>query len=250
MANAYRLDQIYKTLLSQGSATVEELARVFHVTPTTIRRDLLVLEERSLIYRTRGSVYIQDSTQQREADLLQDEKKRIAKAAASFIAAGMSIVLDSGNTMSALVSHLGTIPFHRNLDIVTHSPQIALQASEHFKVSIPGGSLLPKSDFMVGIELEQYYQNINVDVAVMGSTGVNNCTGLTVSYPLQLPVKKYACACANKRIALLDSSKYVYRGVYVFCDFNHLDTLITVETEENKAQLDRIAKYGVEIILV
>ena len=49
MGNAYRLDQIYNILLKKKSSTVEDLADSFHVTPTTIRRDLLELEEQGLI---------------------------------------------------------------------------------------------------------------------------------------------------------------------------------------------------------
>ena len=45
MGNSYRIDRIYNLLLQRNSATVEELAQYFHVTPTTIRRDLLELEE-------------------------------------------------------------------------------------------------------------------------------------------------------------------------------------------------------------
>ena len=71
-----------------------------------------------------------------------------------------------------------------------------------------------------------------------------------VSYPLQLSVKKYSALCADKRIALLDSSKFSRRGIYTFCDFQDIDILITVQTKENEAQLSRIADQGVEIVLV
>ena len=54
MGNSYRIDRIYNLLLQRNSATVKELAQYFHVTPTTIRRDLLELEDRKLIFRRRG----------------------------------------------------------------------------------------------------------------------------------------------------------------------------------------------------
>ena len=58
MGNSYRIDRIYNLLLQRNSATVEELAQYFHVTPTTIRRDLLELEDRKLIFRNRGSALL------------------------------------------------------------------------------------------------------------------------------------------------------------------------------------------------
>lgn len=249
MGNAYRLDQIYNILLQKKSAGVEELADSFHVTPTTIRRDLLELEERKLIYRARGTAFLLESGMS-EANIFMEEKKRIAAAAAKYTSNGMSIALDSGSTVRTLAEHLIADQSLSNLDFVTHSPDIALRVCKRFNVSIPGGSLTPNSEFMVGLEVEEFYKKINVDVAFIGSTGVLNCAGLTVSYPLQLQVKKYSALCADKRIALLDSSKFSRRGIYVFCDFKDIDTLITVKTKENEAQLGRIADLGVEIVLV
>ena len=253
MSNAYRMDQIYTLLLRKGSATVTELAEQFQVTPTTIRRDLLEMEERNMIYRTRGSAFLRGSGYADSAsrvNVFAEEKKRIAAAAAKFISTGMSIALDSGSTVSTLAAQLIGDESLGNIDFITHSPEIALQISKRFNVSIPGGSITPNNEFMVGVEVEEFYKKINVDISFLGSTGVFNCSGLTVSYPLQLPVKKYSALCGDKRVALLDSSKYTRRGIYVFCEFSELDTLITVETEENKPQLERIAKQGVDIILV
>lgn len=249
MSNSYRLDHIYNILLQQKEASVEELAEIFHVTPTTIRRDLLELEERKLIYRTRGSAFLLESGLS-EANIFMDEKKRIAAAAATYVRNGMSIALDSGSTVRTLASHLIDDRSMLNLDFVTHSPEIAMLVCKRFNVSIPGGSLTPACEFMVGVEVENFYKKINVDVAFLGSTGVYNCAGLTVSYPLQLQVKKYSALCADKRIALLDSSKFSRRGIYVFCEFENIDTLITVQTKENADQLKRIADLGAEIVLV
>lgn len=249
MGNSYRIDRIYNLLLQRNSATVEELAQYFHVTPTTIRRDLLELEDRKLIFRNRGSAFLLDSGDA-EPNVFLDEKKRIAAAAAKYISNGMSISIDTGTTISALCDYLVADPALNNLDFVTHSPGNALRICKKFNVSIPGGSLVPNSEFMVGLEVEEFFKKINVDIAFLASTGVYNCSGLTVSYPLQLPVKKYSALCADKRIALLDSSKFSRRGIYVFCDFKDVDTLITVKTDSNAEQLDRISSMGTEIVLV
>ena len=254
MGNSYRIDRIYNLLLQRNSATVNELAQYFHVTPTTIRRDLLELEDRKLIFRNRGSAFLLGDGEA-EANVFLDEKKRIAAMAAKYISNGMSVSIDTGSTISALCDYLVTDSVLNNLDFVTSSPGNALRICKKFNVSIPGGSIpggsqVPSSEFMVGLEVEEFFKKINVDVAFLSSTGVYNCAGLTVSYPLQLPVKKYSALCADKRIALLDSSKFSRRGIYVFCDFKDVDTLITVKTDSNAEQLDRIAGMGTEIVLV
>ncbi|MEA4897197.1 DeoR/GlpR family DNA-binding transcription regulator [Bacillota bacterium Meth-B3] len=248
LSNAYRLDQIYTILLRKGSATIEELSQSFHVTPTTIRRDLLVLEERNLIYRSRGSAHVKDS-EETVAGIFDEEQKRIAATAAKFVASGTTLSLDSGRTVNAIISHLLNDDRITDLDIVTHSMSSALYAAQKYNVSIPGGALFKKMDTILGLEVEEFYRKINVDIAFLGSTGVHNCAGLTLSYPIQLTVKKASAECADKRIAVLDSSKFIRRGIYVFCDWHDIDTLVTTKTDENEAQLDRIAKQGVSIVL-
>lgn len=250
MANSFRIEQIYALLMKNTRVSVEELSQKFGVTPMTIRRDLLVLEEQGLIYRTRGYACILDSNRTDSLGIFEEEKKRIAAAALKFVKNNMSLVMDSGSTVYALCEALIQSPEVTILDIVTHSLKIAMRAGNipGFNVSLPGGAV--QGEDLVGVDVSEFYQNINTDIAFLGSTGVNNCRGLTVSYPLQLSVKQKASACASKRIALLDSSKFIKRGIYVFCDFKDLDTLITVETGDNEEQLDLISKQGVNIILV
>lgn len=249
MGNAYRLDQIYNILLKKKSSTVEDLADSFHVTPTTIRRDLLELEEQGLIYRTRGSAFLLES-RVTDANLFMDEKKRIAAAAANYVTNELSVALDSGTTTMALAQNLVDNPELVNPNFLTHSPKLAMVLSQRFPVSLPGGVLSPQQEFLMGPWTENFYKDTNVDVVFLGSTGVRNCGGLTVPNPLQLTVKQHAARCASRCIALLDSSKYSNRGIYVFCDFKNVDTLITVHTQENEGQLEQIARAGVEIILV
>ena len=64
-----------------------------------------------------------------------------------------------------------------------------------------------------------------------------------------MDVKRALLSSASKKVALVYSSQFLSRGIYTYCSFRELDTLITVRTEENAPVLDEIAKQGVEIIL-
>lgn len=135
-----------------------------------------------------------------------------------------------------------------SLEIDVSTPIIL---ADRFTVSMPGGSVLgPNNYSLVGVSVENFFKNVNVDIAFLASTGVFNSNGLTVSYPSHLDVKQCMVRCATKKIALLDSSKFVGRGIYNFCSFEELDAIITVKTEANTNELKRIANLGVEIILV
>jgi DeoR/GlpR family transcriptional regulator of sugar metabolism len=178
------------------------------------------------------------------------EKRRIAEAAVGFIEEEMAIAMDSGTTVEAICECLVDKRSVHALDIVSHSLKVAMKLGEYYRVSMPGGVMMSRYNALVGMDVENFYQKINVDIAFLGTTGINNCNGLTVSDPLQLEVKKRCVQCAAKRIAVVNSSKYIRRGIYEFCDFSEIDTLITVKTEENATQLEQIAKKGVNIVLV
>ena len=49
-----RWERIIQLVESQGSATIEEIARRINISPATVRRDLTHIHERGLIERKRG----------------------------------------------------------------------------------------------------------------------------------------------------------------------------------------------------
>lgn len=248
MKDSYRLDQIYSILLKNNSVSVNELAEDFHVTPTTIRRDLIILEEKGMIRRERGQAFLREAPV--TSDFFLDEKRRIARAAVKLVRDHMSMVLDSGTTIEKLVDRLIEEDVIKDLNIVTPSLTTALKASRHYMVSMPGGAVMSEYESIVGPYVEEFFDMVNADVAFLGSTGIQDCDGLTATYPLQIGVKQKIVRCARKKIALLDSSKFLRRGIYEFCTFKDIDAIITVETKQNKDQIDRIRKLGVEVIVV
>ena len=56
----YRQDAIMKLLLQKKAVAVDELSKLFSVTPTTIRRDLLELEANHQIRRSRGYAFLSE----------------------------------------------------------------------------------------------------------------------------------------------------------------------------------------------
>ncbi|MBC5580288.1 DeoR/GlpR transcriptional regulator [Anaerofilum sp. BX8] len=251
--NNNRVEQIYKLLQIHEQVSVQDLADLMQVTKTTIRRDLLLMEEKGLVRRRRGYALLPTRdllTRFNSSDLFQEEKMRIAKKAVRYVTSNTSLALDSGSSVAALVKCLKDDPTIQGLDIVTSSLDIAIATCEQYRVAIPGGFVLAGEQCVGGVDVTDFFHKIHADLVFLGSTGVSNSSGLTVSYPLMCSVKEALVGCATTRIALLDSSKYHSRGLYTFCDFDALDVLITVENEENAPVLEKIARHHVEIVLV
>lgn len=254
MALTSRRNQILQMLREQKSAHVNRLAEYFHVTPTSIRRDLTYLEESGYITRSSGYAYLVPepnilSINTRNV-MFNEEKKRIAKAAAGLVADGSSILMDSGSSTLALTEQLCESG-RRDLTIVTASIPIALKTAAQYQVLMSGG-IVQAADFsFVGPDADSYFRSVTVDTVFIGATGVRENVGLTASSPFLCSLKKQMLLAARRSVALLDSSKFATNGVNLFCRFDQgdIDTIVTVRTGENEQQLERLEQMGIEIIL-
>lgn len=251
MSNNSRRDQIYNFLEISGKCTVPELASRFNVTETTIRRDLIQMETQGEIIRKRGYAILPDqghSLSVRRRNVFQEEKQRIAEKAIQICDGIHSVALDSGTTVFEMMQLMISRQSSKKLEIITCSLSMALETCKYFHTYVPGGLVFPDELSIGGSAITGYFDGITADVAFLGTTGIASTSGLTVSYLPMLDVKRALMNCATKRVALADSSKFKTRGLYTFCKYAELDTLITIKTEENARTLDEISKYT-EVIL-
>ena len=106
-----RHSYILETLRQQGSVLVVDLANQLKVSSVTIRKDLTLLEEKEMLYRTHGSAilinpYINDRHVNEKEKSYPEEKRLIGRYAASLITADDSILIASGTTMHALAREI------------------------------------------------------------------------------------------------------------------------------------------------
>lgn len=254
MGNYNRYDAIMKLLMQHKKISVDTLATKLNVTPTTIRRDLLILEEKRQITRTRGYAHLNENFDfafdgSIIEDMFKEEKMRIAKKAVELVYHEATIFLDSGSTLLEFAKEINMQPHLSNINIVTHSYDIASTISNNQHISMPGGVVHHSSHSLFGVETADFFSAIHAEVAFMGTNGFCDCPGLTVSLPLMLQTKKNMVKSAQRIVALADSSKFIGRGLYTYCDFSDVDTLITVSTPENKKKIDELRDMGIEIIL-
>lgn len=255
MAVEARRNRILDLVREHTSVSVEDLSREFNVTPTSIRRDLTVLEERGYITRTYGLAHLAQESHIPSLDvrsgLFHAEKGRIAAEALRFVQDGSALVLDSGTTTLTLADHLVTGNY-RGISLLTSSIPIALKAAPKYQVIMSGGIVQAEDLSLVGPDTESYYRASTADVAFLGASGVRDAVGLTASSPFLCGIKKQIISSARYRVALVDSSKFTTNGISLFCHFDQgeVDALITVRTDENADRLDQIGAHGIEVIEV
>ena len=109
-----RWTEIVNYLRNRKFATVEELMNEFNISRSTLRRDLIAMEERKLIVRTRGGAQIVEDAEDNYANYSLDnilnthkeEKIKIAKKAATFIKNNDVIFIDSGSTCYYIIDFI------------------------------------------------------------------------------------------------------------------------------------------------
>ena len=253
MTSINRRQRIISLLQDHSPMSIEQFVAEFGVTPTTIRRDLILLEKNSFITRSRGYAHISKYpnilglTTRKEIN--QEEKQQIANIAFSFILPNESIIFDSGTTTLALANRLRKEGVVAGLNIITDSIPIAMALGDRYQVILPGGIFDPVTLSLIGPEADAYFHNITADTLFLGAPGVRNSTGLTSSSPFSLSIKKQMIQSSKRVIALIDSTKFETTNLKTFCTFDDIDILITTKTPKNAPILDEIASRGVKLVL-
>ena len=230
---------------------VDELVQELGVSAATVRRDLAVLEGYGELRRIHGGATVVDAYD--EEPLFDDktsfsatEKHAIAKAALKLIHPKGVIYLDGGSTVLELARLLVSF---QDLTVVTNSLRIV----EMFKSSGPrmiitGGECRLISQTFVGPLTRGVLEQMNFDLAFMGTIGVSAEKGLTTTDPAEAFTKEQVIKSATRTILLADSTKFAKTSTVKFGSVDQLSITISdknMPVEEQKA----FKKEGCELIL-
>jgi len=145
MLSEERQRAILELLHRDGRVLVIDLARHFHTSQVTIRKDLEILHVKGRVYRTHGGALpasdgaLEDPSLREKEKLHRKEKLQIAAAAARMVAEGQVVILDSGTTTTAIAR---TLRNFQHLTIITNAVNIAAELSgSALEVILTGGSL-------------------------------------------------------------------------------------------------------------
>ncbi len=251
--NEERRRAIVDFVNQHGRALVRELAKKFGSSEITIRRDLEMLHERGLVYRTHGGALPIRAGSESDRDLTQRElqhpreKLKIAAAAARMVQEGQSIILDSGSTTTAIARALRD--FHE-LTVITNAINIAAElAGGTVDVILTGGMLRKNSYSLVGPLAEESLRRLKADILFLGVDGFDTHSGLSTPNLLEAQLNRLMVSIAAKVIAVCDSSKFGRSSLSSIVPISGIHGVIT-DREIPKAELRGLKKAGLEIVLV
>ncbi|HEY1658452.1 MAG TPA: transcriptional repressor AgaR [Candidatus Sulfotelmatobacter sp.] len=253
MLNEERRRAIREILERNGRVLVTEIARQFHTSQVTVRKDLDVLQSQGLIHRTHGGALparegaLEDPTLREKEKLQRAEKLRIAEAAARLVKEGQVVILDSGTTTTAIARALRNF---QKVTIITNAVNIAAELSgAPVEVILTGGTLRKNSFSLVGPIAEETLQRLNADILFLGVDGLDVQYGLSTPNLLEAKVNRRMVEVAKRTVAVCDSTKFGRRSLSLIVPTRSLHEVIT-DRDIPKADLRALRKMGMEVTLV
>ena len=238
---------------SKGSVQIKELQElVSDYTPMTLWRDLAKLEELGYIRRFRGgaSAVRSQVTEQEQSFFYRLKKNVYEKEEISRIAVGLlnpyhALYLDGGSTTYSLAKRLPD----GHYTIITSGANIAVELSQRngYNVNLLGGQVIGTTLACSGPQAEDMLSSMNVDVAVLSTSGFSLEYGFASGYLSVAHLKKRVIEKASSCvIMLMDKAKIGKVQPFTFARPQNIDILITDE-ELPKNIMDEMQRNQVKV---
>ncbi len=251
-----RRDTIAKMIEERDTLSVAELMAQFKVTDTSIRHDLMVLEEAGNLRRVRGGAVSRAGAQPNglfaaRARENRGEKRRIGRAAAGLVQAGDVVLFDSGSTVAEVAAHVpGTLRSSHTITVVTHSLPVIQEVGtwEQPHLICLGGLYLPDYRASVGPVTLADLRELNADVAFLGCDGLTVDGGLSTPHMLIAEVGAAMAARARRIVVVADGSKVGRAGFTPIVALERVNVLVS-DDHADAGLIAEIRELGIEVVL-
>ncbi|MFC7439849.1 DeoR/GlpR family DNA-binding transcription regulator [Laceyella putida] len=201
---------ILNLLKQQGVVKLQELVQATDSSESTIRRDLIELEQRHLLKRIHGGA-TQLQTKGTEPSIAEKStknlqaKQRIAALAASLVEPGDCLYLDAGSTTLEMVPHLRG----KNITVVTNGfAQLEALVEHQIRAYLLGGMMKPSTRAMIGCMALESLRNYRFDKCFLGTNGIDLELGYTTPDPDEATIKKTALRLSSQPYVVADRHKF------------------------------------------
>ena len=217
MLTEQRYDIILKLLEERKSITVTELRELLDASESTVRRDITALDKVGKLTKVFGGavalnhkVTAYEPTVAQKSELNKEEKKKIAKYAASLITPDDFVYLDAGTTMG-------------------------------IHVYLIGGELKSSTEAVVGSQAMQMIQMYHFTKGFFGTNGITRREGFTTPDTNEAIVKSTAIKQCKDVYILADEAKFGQVSSVTFGEFRDA-RILTEEIPEEYQESRNILK--------
>lgn len=253
-----RLNAILTALQQSGSVSVEGLSKELDVSLVTVRRDLDALESQGRLRRTHGGAvsiepffyepFRNDRSFQAQVERFAEEKRRIGRAAAALIKEAEIIALTPGTTTTEVIRG---IPLDHHLTVVTSTVNVAMELSKRkdLEVFVTGGHLRGEWFSLVGPTAAQSLSHLLISTLFVGADGIDVKHGVSCFSPDEAQLNSTMVKHAQRKVAVVDHSKFGVVAGWRICPTSDLDILIT-DSGATDEMVEPFAKAEIQVMRV
>lgn len=202
------------------------------VSDETIRKDLMLLEDRGYIMRKHGKILLAESFSNAPAPMRAEENIRIKEALAEEVVRNLKldrnilIGMDVGSTVWNVAKLLVD---NRDPVIITNSLDIANLYSDKNNTNIycAGGTLVVHDRGFYGHWTCQNLGDIRTSAVILGTPGLRGLGGLGAISFEDRDVKRLMIANSDFSIAVFDNSKFSRRALVDAAPWSEIDLVVT-----------------------
>lgn len=247
-----RHEYILKKLKEDGKVSIIELIDLMKVSGVTIRKDLKMLEDKNLLFRTRGGGSIKNPYASErsiyEKELINaDEKQRIAKAALKLIKNTDSITIGSGSTVFEVARFLNPT---EHITVITPALKVGLELCNRNNVEVLqlGGMIRSNSSSVAGNFAEKILEEISCGIVFLGVDGIDLDFGFSITNLAEAALDQKMIETAQTVVILADSTKFDKRGLGKVCSFEQVSYIIT-DDKVPEIVVQQLEERGVKVII-
>lgn len=204
------LDIVYR----QSSATVQQLAQDLDTSESTIRRDLLTLDQQGKLRRVHGGAAAlegrflsQEPDMATKEGLYVREKQSIGRYGATLIEGDDFVYIDAGTTTLELVKAISGDAL-RATYMTNGLAHTRVLARKGCRVYVPAGRVKATTEAIVGTRVLSCLSRYNFTKAFIGVNGISLDRGFTTPGIEEAELKAEAIRSAYQSWFLADSSKF------------------------------------------
>jgi DeoR family transcriptional regulator of aga operon len=246
-------------LATSGRLGVGEAAELLRVSEATIRRDFSELAKRQLVKRNHGGVVATSLAYELpyryRSSLGDDDRARIADAAAQLVQPGQVIGLNGGTTTTvtarAITGREDLAADGGEITLVTNALNVATEAvlRSHVQCVSLGGVARPESYEVTGPLATLVLRQLSLDVAFVGVNGLTAREGATCRDEAEAAIIRTMIERSKQVVCVTTADKLRVRTFAAICPARRIDHLFTT-VGADREEVAALRDAGVEVHLV
>lgn len=226
-----RWARIVELVNAAGTQTIAQLMDTLDASESTIRRDLIHLDEVGQLRKVHGGAtkiampgyLVADESMQARKAVHTAEKQAIGAYAATLIEPGDFVFIDGGTTTECLVDAITQTQASYLTNSLPHAQKLLAKGCHTL---LPGGEVKPLTEVLIGAMTVDFMRQYHFTLGFWGTNGADITTGFTTPDFNEAAVKRVTIENTARPYVLCDASKFKSISLVTFADFNRA-TVIT-----------------------